>query len=51
MQVMYHLRLKNTIQWKHKYIQDFPVELHKNANLNNTFRAFIEAKSSIISSK
>jgi len=50
-QVMYHLCLKNTIPSKDKYIQPFPVKLHKNVNYNNTFRAFIEAKSSMISSK
>jgi len=51
MQVMYHWCSKNTIPSKHKYIQPFPVKLHKNIKYNNTFRAFIDAKSSMISSK
>jgi len=45
MQVVYHLSSKNTIPMKHKYIQLFLVKLHKNDNLNNTFRAFIVVKS------
>jgi len=44
MQIMYHLCSKNTIPSKHKYIQPFPVKLHKNINYNNTFRAFIEER-------
>jgi len=51
MQVMYHLCSVNTTPSKHKYIQPFPVKLHKNVDYNNTFRAFIETKSSMISSK
>jgi len=42
---------ETTIPLKHKYIQLFPVKLLKNADWNNTFRAFIEAKSSMIASK
>jgi len=33
---------------KHNYIQTFSVKLHKNDNLNNTLRVFMEAKSSMI---
>jgi len=36
---MDHLCSKKTILSKHKYIQPFPVKLHKNANYSNTFRA------------
>jgi len=33
---------------KYNYIQTFSVKLYKNDNLNNTLRAFMEAKSSMI---
>jgi len=36
---MDHLCSNKTILSKHKYIQPFPVKLHKNANYNNTVRA------------
>jgi len=36
MQVMYHLCSKLTIPMKYKYIQPFPVKLHKNAVLIKT---------------
>jgi len=32
MQIIYHLYTKSTIPSKHKYIQTFPVKLHKNLN-------------------
>jgi len=52
MQVMYHFCSKNTIPSRHKHNQSFPVKLHKNADKkSNTFRAFIEANWSMISSK
>jgi len=51
MQVMYHFCPNNTLSSRRNYIQAFSVKLQKNANQNNTFRAFIEAKSSMVSSK
>jgi len=52
MQVVYHFCSKNIIQSRHKRIQPFPVKLHKNAKKqNNSSRAFIKAKSAMISSK
>ena len=49
MQVIYHLCSKNAILTKEIY--PVPVKLHKNCNKNNTFRALVEVKSFIISSK
>ena len=42
------LLFENTTPSKHNYIQTFSVRLHKNDNLNNTLRSFMEAKSSAI---
>ena len=44
---MHHLCSKNTFA----STQTYPVKLNETANYNNTFRAFIEAKFSMILSK
>jgi len=48
---MHHLCSKNTIPSKHNLYPVFYGKLHKNADQNNTFRAFMEAKLSIVSSQ
>jgi len=52
MQVMYHFCSKNTIPSRYRHIQPFRLNYTKVLiKKNNTFRVFIDAKSSVIWSK